>query len=126
LKFCVFFSSIASRYGNKGQADYAAANEVLSKLAASLDRQWPGRVVAMAWGPWSGVGMVSELEKHLVKRGLKLISPEVGPVFVIDELTHGRKGQSEVLIAGGAQRAARPPRTGKQAAENRETAAAGT
>lgn len=125
LKFCVFFSSIASRYGNKGQADYAAANEVLSKLAAALDRRWPGRVVAMAWGPWSGVGMVSELKKHLVRRGLKLISPEAGPVFVVDELTRGRKGQSEVLIAGGAQRAVRPPRTGKQApADKRQTVAA--
>jgi NAD(P)-dependent dehydrogenase (short-subunit alcohol dehydrogenase family) len=110
LKFCVFFASLAARYGNRGQADYAAANEVLSKLAADLDRRWPARVVALAWGPWAGVGMVADLEKHLVQRGLELISPETGPVFVVDELLHGRKGEHEVVIAGGTEQTARPAR----------------
>jgi NAD(P)-dependent dehydrogenase (short-subunit alcohol dehydrogenase family) len=110
LKFCVFFASIASRYGNKGQADYAAANEVLSKLAIVLDRRWPCRVVSIAWGPWAEVGMVADLEKHLTQRGLKLISPAEGPAFVMDELLHGRKGHGEVIIAGGAEQAARPAR----------------
>ena len=45
LKFLSVFASITSRYGNRGQSDYAAANEVLSKLACDLDRRWPGRVV---------------------------------------------------------------------------------
>jgi NAD(P)-dependent dehydrogenase (short-subunit alcohol dehydrogenase family) len=110
LKFCVFFASIASRYGNKGQADYAAANETLSKLALQLDRRWPGRVLSVAWGPWARIGMVADLEKHLTRRGLKLIAPENGPAFLIDELLYGRKGDTEVIIAGGAQEAARPMR----------------
>jgi NAD(P)-dependent dehydrogenase (short-subunit alcohol dehydrogenase family)/acyl carrier protein len=110
LKFCVFFASITSRYGNRGQSDYAAANEVLSKLAIDLDRRWPARVVSMCWGPWAGVGMVADLEKHLVARGLQLISPERGPVFVVDELLHGRKGEPEVVIAGGTEQAAKPQR----------------
>ena len=117
LRFCVFFSSLASRYGNKGQSDYAAANEVLSKLALKLDREWPARVVSIAWGPWSQVGMVAELEKHLVQRGLKLISPEEGPVFVLEELLHGRKGDSEVVIGGGAEQALRPARGRQRPAE---------
>jgi acyl transferase domain-containing protein/NAD(P)H-dependent flavin oxidoreductase YrpB (nitropropane dioxygenase family)/NAD(P)-dependent dehydrogenase (short-subunit alcohol dehydrogenase family) len=108
LKFCVFFASVASRYGNKGQADYAAANETLSKLAWELDRRWPGRVFSVAWGPWARIGMVADLEKHLTQRGLKLISPEEGPAFLIDELQFGRKGESEVIIAGGAEELARP------------------
>jgi acyl transferase domain-containing protein/NAD(P)H-dependent flavin oxidoreductase YrpB (nitropropane dioxygenase family)/NADP-dependent 3-hydroxy acid dehydrogenase YdfG len=112
LKFCVFFASIASRYGNKGQADYAAANEVLSKLAIALDRRWPCRVFSVAWGPWSQVGMVADLEKHLTRRGLRLISPEEGPAFLLDELLHGKKGDSEVIIAGGTEHAARPARGG--------------
>ena len=78
LKFLSLFASITSRYGNRGQSDYAAANEVLSKLACDLDRRWPGRVVSVAWGPWAEVGMVADLEKHLVARGLKLIEPAVG------------------------------------------------
>jgi NAD(P)-dependent dehydrogenase (short-subunit alcohol dehydrogenase family) len=103
LRFCAFFASLASRYGNKGQADYAAANEVLSKLAAKLDREWPARVLSVAWGPWSRIGMVAELEKHLVARGLRLISPEEGPGLILDELTHGKKGDREVVFAGGAE-----------------------
>ena len=114
LKFCVFFSSIASRYGNKGQSDYAAANETLSKLALELDRRWPCRVLSVAWGPWSRVGMVAELEEHLTRRGLQLISPEVGPVFLIDELTYGHKGETEVIIAGGAEEVVQPARTAKK------------
>jgi acyl transferase domain-containing protein/NAD(P)H-dependent flavin oxidoreductase YrpB (nitropropane dioxygenase family)/NAD(P)-dependent dehydrogenase (short-subunit alcohol dehydrogenase family) len=103
LRFCVFFASIASRYGNKGQADYAAANEVLSKLALALGRRWPGRVCSVAWGPWSGVGMVADLEKHLVRRGLRLIAPDEGPRLLVEELLFGRKGEREVILAGGAE-----------------------
>jgi acyl transferase domain-containing protein len=108
-KFFVLFASVASRFGNRGQADYAAANEVLSKLAADLDRRWPGRVVSVAWGPWSGVGMASELERHFAARGVGSISPDIGTAFLLDELNHGSKGQSEVLIAGGT---ASPERSG--------------
>jgi NAD(P)-dependent dehydrogenase (short-subunit alcohol dehydrogenase family) len=114
LKFCVFFSSLASRYGNRGQSDYAAANEILSKLAADLDRRWPARVLAIAWGPWSGVGMVADLEKHLTARGLKLISPDEGPRFVVEELAFGRKGEAEVIIAGGAEKLAQPTQAARQ------------
>ena len=108
LKFFALFASITSRYGNRGQSDYAAANEVLSKLACDLDRKWPGRVVSLAWGPWAEVGMVADLEKHLVARGLKLIEPAVGAGFAVDEVVFGSKGEPEVLVAGGTEQAARP------------------
>jgi len=114
VKFLALFASIASRYGNRGQSDYAAANEVLSKLAHSLNRQWPGRVFAVAWGPWAEVGMVSHLEEHLVKRGLKLIAPEQGATRFADELEHGSKGDAEVLIAGGEEHGIRPKRSGQR------------
>jgi len=100
LKFTVLFSSIAGRFGNVGQSDYAAANEILNKLAHWLDRRWPGRVLSVIWGPWSGVGMVSQLESHLGRRGLGMISPEEGPSLLIDELRHGRKGDVEVIYTG--------------------------
>ncbi len=100
LRFAALFSSIAGRFGNAGQSDYAAANEVLNKLALWLDRRWPGRVVAMNWGPWSGVGMVSDLEGHLGARGLGMIPPAVGQRMLLDELRLGAKGQVEVIAAG--------------------------
>jgi malonyl CoA-acyl carrier protein transacylase/NAD(P)-dependent dehydrogenase (short-subunit alcohol dehydrogenase family) len=106
LKFFVFFASITSRYGNKGQADYAAGNEVLSKMALQLDRTWPCRVLAACWGPWSRIGMTADLEQHLTQRGLKLISPEEGPGMLIDELLFGKKGETEVIIAGGSDEVA--------------------
>jgi len=100
LKFTALFSSIAGRFGNVGQSDYAAANEILNKLAHWLDRRWPGRVLSVIWGPWSGVGMVSQLESHLGRQGLGMISPEVGRSLLIDELRYGRKGDVEVIYTG--------------------------
>jgi acyl transferase domain-containing protein/NAD(P)H-dependent flavin oxidoreductase YrpB (nitropropane dioxygenase family)/acyl carrier protein len=100
LRFCVFFASVAGRFGNRGQSDYAAANDVLSKLAVYLDRHASGRTVSVVWGPWSGIGMVSDLERHLGQRGLQMIPPDVGPRMLVEELCHGAKGDAEVVIAG--------------------------
>jgi NAD(P)-dependent dehydrogenase (short-subunit alcohol dehydrogenase family) len=116
LKFFSLFASITSRYGNRGQSDYAAANEVLSKLACDLDRRWPGRVVSVAWGPWAEVGMVADLEKHLVARGLKLIEPGVGANFAVDEVIFGAKGEPEVVVAGGTETAPKPKRAAEAVA----------
>jgi NAD(P)-dependent dehydrogenase (short-subunit alcohol dehydrogenase family) len=100
LRFATFFSSVAGRFGNQGQADYAAANESLNKLALWLDQRWAARVLSVIWGPWSGVGMVSDLEGHLGRQGLGMITPEVGAARLADELEFGRKGDVEVIIAG--------------------------
>jgi NAD(P)-dependent dehydrogenase (short-subunit alcohol dehydrogenase family) len=100
LKFTVLFSSIAGRFGNVGQSDYAAANEILNKLAHWLDRRSVGRVLSVIWGPWSGVGMVSQLESHLGKRGLGMITPDEGPSLLVDELRYGQKGDVEVILSG--------------------------
>jgi NAD(P)-dependent dehydrogenase (short-subunit alcohol dehydrogenase family) len=100
LRFAVFFSSIAGRFGNAGQSDYAAANEAMNKLAIQLDRRWPCRVLAPIWGPWSGIGMVSELERHLGAQGLSTLTPESGVAALMEELARGRKGEVEVVLAG--------------------------
>ncbi|HEU4759321.1 MAG TPA: SDR family NAD(P)-dependent oxidoreductase [Dehalococcoidia bacterium] len=102
LRFLVFFSSVSGRFGNRGQADYAAANEVVNKLALELDRRWPARVVAMNWGPWLKAGMVSGgVQRQFAERGVVLIPPEAGREALDAELRYGRKGQAEVLIGGG-------------------------
>ena len=48
-----------------------------------LDRRWQGRVFSVGWGPWSGTGMVSNLETHLKARGIALIEPQVGAEHLI-------------------------------------------
>jgi len=108
LQFAAFFSSIAGRFGNPGQSDYAAANEILNKFALWLDQRWPCRVLSVIWGPWSSVGMVSELEQHLLRRGLGMIPPEAGPDWFLNELRYGSKGEVEVLIAGALGTLAEP------------------
>ena len=40
LKCVVFFSSVAARYGNSGQVDYAMANEVLNKTAQYYSKRY--------------------------------------------------------------------------------------
>lgn len=99
LKFLVFFTSVAGRFGNMGQADYAAANEILNKLAACLDRVWPGRVVAVNWGPWDRTGMVTpEVRKQFADRGIRLVPRNIGPSKLCEELERGSKGEAEIVL----------------------------
>src|SRR5262249_31726398 len=97
LKFLVFFSSVAGRFGNRGQADYAAASEILNKVALDLDRKWPGRIVSINWGPWAKTGMVSsEVRRQFAERGVPLIEPSDGRRALDEELRLGKKGEVEV------------------------------
>ena len=99
LRFLVMFSSVSGRFGNRGQADYAAASEVLAGLAHELDRRWEARVVAIDWGPWRGTGMVSQaLEQEFTRRGVTLIDPPTGRRLLCDELARGDKGEAELVI----------------------------
>ncbi len=99
LRFLVLFSSVSGRFGNRAQADYAAASEVLGKLAHELDSRWPGRVVSIDWGPWRAVGMVSSwLEQEFARRGVALIELDQGARMLAEELSRGRKGEAEVVI----------------------------
>jgi acyl transferase domain-containing protein/NAD(P)H-dependent flavin oxidoreductase YrpB (nitropropane dioxygenase family)/NAD(P)-dependent dehydrogenase (short-subunit alcohol dehydrogenase family) len=101
LRFLVFFSSVSGRFGNRGQGDYAAASEVLNKLAQDLDRRWPGRVVSINWGPWLTTGMVTpEVQRQFAERGVELIPPDLGCLMLDEELRSGRNGEAEVVIGG--------------------------
>ena len=100
LKFLIFFSSIAGIFGNKGQTDYAAGNEILNKLALSLANEWPARVISINWGPWASKGMVSpELKNEFLRHGIDLIDPEKALQFMDSELKSSEHKQPEVIFA---------------------------
>lgn len=108
LRFLVLFSSAAGTFGNRGQSDYAAANEILNKLALHLDSHWPARVVSINWGPWTKTGMVTpELQRQFAERGVQLISIPAGREIFNQELRYGLKGEAEVILAGGTWNVAR-------------------
>lgn len=102
VKLVVFFSSVSSVFGNRGQVDYAAANDVLDRLAQDWHRRLQGRgkVLSVNWGPWAGTGMVSEsLEKEYARRGIGLIPLEEGVPALLDELRYGQDVQC-ILMCG--------------------------
>jgi NAD(P)-dependent dehydrogenase (short-subunit alcohol dehydrogenase family) len=101
LKFLAFFSSVSARFGNMGQTDYAAGNEVLNKLAGKLDREWPARVVSIGWGPWDEVGMARPEKmsaEYLAAVGFAHMAVAEGCEQFLDEIAYGHKGEPEVLI----------------------------
>lgn len=101
LKYLVFFGSASGRFGNIGQVDYSAANEVLNKLADQLNHRWPGRVVCINWGPWDG-GMVSaELRQLYATAGVELIPVEEGVAAFLSEIRRTDRVSAEVLIEYG-------------------------
>jgi NAD(P)-dependent dehydrogenase (short-subunit alcohol dehydrogenase family)/acyl carrier protein len=117
LRFLVLFSSVSGRFGNRGQADYAAASEVLARLADDLDRRWPARVVAVDWGPWRSAGMVSPwLEAEFARRGVTLIGLDEGSRTLVEELERGRKGEPEVVIGAAEGLAGAEPSDSSPAA----------
>jgi acyl transferase domain-containing protein/NADP-dependent 3-hydroxy acid dehydrogenase YdfG len=108
LKFLVFFTSVAGRYGNSGQTDYATANELLNRMATQLERRYEGRVrvVAINWGPWEasrhGQGMVSpETRRKFESRGVRLVPADSGAQAFVDEIMRAPLTQVEVIAGEG-------------------------
>jgi acyl transferase domain-containing protein len=101
LRATVAFSSIAGRFGNAGQADYAAANDLLCKCASALRRTRPGlRALAIDWTAWGEVGMATRgsIPQLMERAGIDLLPAAAGIPVVGRELRAGASG--EVLIAG--------------------------
>ncbi|HEY3698179.1 MAG TPA: SDR family NAD(P)-dependent oxidoreductase, partial [Spongiibacteraceae bacterium] len=102
VKFVVFFSSVASAFGNRGQVDYAAANDVLDKLALALRAQMRGRVLSVNWGPWADTGMVSaQLEREYARKGIGLIPLRNGIDALLHELACGSRDDAQVVLMCG-------------------------
>jgi NAD(P)-dependent dehydrogenase (short-subunit alcohol dehydrogenase family) len=99
LRYLVLFSSIAARIGNKGQVDYAMANEVLNKIAWKESLLRPDcRVVSINWGPWDG-GMVSpSLKREFKKNKIELIPKDAGSMCMLYEMMGDKNHPAEIVI----------------------------
>ena len=104
LRYLVIFSSVAGRMGNRGQVDYAMANEVLNKLACQVARQRPGcKVSAINWGPWDGGMVTAALKREFQRRGIGLIPAREGAACLVREMGGGTTEPVEVVIGSALQ-----------------------
>ncbi|HYU57632.1 MAG TPA: type I polyketide synthase, partial [Actinomycetota bacterium] len=98
----VAFTSVAGRFGNTGQTDYAAANDLLCKCASSLRTTRPGtRAIAIDWTAWADIGMATRgsIPKVMEAAGIDMMLPEIGIPAVRRELVSGGM-RGEVVLAG--------------------------
>jgi len=114
LRAVMLFSAVAGFYGNPGQADYAAANEALNRMARRLRDVIPGKVVAFNWGPWGGTGMVTpEVARQFAERGIGLVEPGAGCLAARLELREPADRPVRVIIGPGpwvsGEEGTRPP-----------------
>lgn len=103
-RFAVLFGSIAAVLGNRGQSDYAAANDALESLGAAWAASGTGRRgLTVHWGPWAPTGdgnhgmVTPELMRHYAGRGIRLIDPEEGTGSLLRELAWGPAADTAVV-----------------------------
>ncbi|MCP4423408.1 MAG: SDR family NAD(P)-dependent oxidoreductase, partial [Chloroflexi bacterium] len=96
----VAFSSVAGRFGNRGQTDYSAANDLLCKISDNL-RHWrpETRGIVIDWTAWANIGMATRgsVPKIMAMAGIDMLPPDVGVPIVRREL---RYGGGEIVAAG--------------------------
>ncbi len=96
----VFFCSIAGRFGNSGQTDYSAANDLLCRVASAMRDQHPEiKTLALDWSAWAGVGMASRgnIPELMKLAGIDMVEAVQAAPLVRSELT---AGSGEVVLAG--------------------------
>jgi NAD(P)-dependent dehydrogenase (short-subunit alcohol dehydrogenase family) len=110
LRHLVLFSSTAAFWGNPGQADYAAANEILNRIGRHLSDVWPGKTTAIGWGPWSGGGgmVTPAVAREFAKHGIPLVPVAEGRVAAWRELVSPGR-EARVLIGRGPWSDSKPP-----------------
>ncbi|MFK7931537.1 MAG: SDR family NAD(P)-dependent oxidoreductase [Myxococcota bacterium] len=103
LKLVGLFSSVAGRYGNRGQCDYAMANEAITHVGHALRHRGVAHVKAFHWGPWAGGMVTPTLAAAFRARGLDLVGIDTGAAAFCDEFERG--GPEVEVVIGGPERA---------------------
>ncbi|MCS0635746.1 SDR family NAD(P)-dependent oxidoreductase [Streptomyces sp. LP05-1] len=101
-RLAVLFGSIAAVLGNRGQSDYAAANDALAALGERWARVTGQRALTVHWGPWAPAGthhgmVTPELARDYARRGIALIDRESGALALLREIARGGRGASTVV-----------------------------
>jgi 8-amino-7-oxononanoate synthase len=103
LKFVLSFSSWAGRFGNVGQSAYAAANELLNRLATSHDTNGDERWTSVLWPPWEDSPMArtipAALKSSMRNEGITFVGDDEGRRVVLD-LCNGQ-AHGELLYGVG-------------------------
>ena len=98
----VAFSSVAGRFGNNGQTDYSAANDLLCKLTSHL-RQWrpDTKGIVIDWTAWGEIGMATRgsIPKIMEMAGIDMLPPSAGIPTVRRELVAGSY-RGEIVVGG--------------------------
>ncbi|MBX7435221.1 SDR family NAD(P)-dependent oxidoreductase, partial [Mycobacterium sp. Y57] len=98
----VAFSSVAGRFGNVGQTDYSAANDLQCKVLSNLRRTRPGmRTLAVDWTAWGTIGMATRgsIPTIMAAAGVDMLPAEAGVAWIRRELGVGLP-EGEVVVAG--------------------------
>ncbi|CAI8404096.1 MAG: Phenolphthiocerol synthesis polyketide synthase type I Pks15/1 [Marine Group II euryarchaeote MED-G33] len=101
LRTLCAFTSIAGRFGNGGQVDYAAANNILdAEMCRISHHEDAPRAVAIAWSGWRDVGMATRgsLESVFLQAGIETIPVDIGVEIFTHEMLAG--GKRRVVAAG--------------------------
>jgi hypothetical protein len=94
------FSSIAGRFGNGGQADYSAANDLLCKWTSSFSTTRPDTIgLAVDWTAWGDIGMATRGSIPTVMKaaGIDMLPAAAGIPVVRRELV-GDATTRELLV----------------------------
>ena len=98
----VTFGSIAGRFGNASQTDYAAANEAMAERLVALELARPGlRTLQLDWTAWEGAGMATRgsVAQVLSAAGIGFLDLERGAEVFRRLVLGGERG--EIVVDRG-------------------------
>jgi len=91
----VSMGSVAGRFGNPGQVDYAAANDAMARRCLTHPN-----ALHLDWTAWGDVGMAADsaMKRILEERGIDLLPADAGAALLADLVGDGYRG--ELVVAG--------------------------